>query len=75
MAVETTVSKPAIKSSQNWANVGAVAAIGILGKTVPAVGDFLSAHPKLVVGAMGIMNILWRTFITKKPIEGIITQK
>lgn len=75
MAVETTVSKPAIKSSQNWANVGVVAVLGVLGKTVPAVGDFLSAHPELVVSAVGLMNILWRTFITKKPIEGIITQK
>lgn len=63
----TKEAKPVAKSSQVWGNFG----IAALVMAIPQVREFAMDHPQIWTSAMAVVNILWRVFITKKPIEGI----
>jgi len=68
-------SKTAIKSKQNWLNIGMVAVAGALSAISPDIAKALSEHPTLALAAISAVNIAWRTFVTKEPIEGILHSK
>lgn len=64
----TVTPKPAVQSTQNWMNV-------VLGTALSAANvrwPWLQAHPQVSLAVTAVANILWRTFITKTPIEGIL---
>jgi len=63
-------TKPVAKSSQIWVNIfmGGLAFF-------PQVQKIIVDNPELIPAVITIVNILWRLFLTKKPIEGIIHQK
>lgn len=63
----TESSKPATQSSQNWLNIVLGAAVPF----IPGVKDWIAAHPQEYIGILAAINVLWRTFVTKKPVEGI----
>jgi len=60
--------KPVIKSTQNGMNV----LVGALAVFVPGIQDFVAANPEMAVGVFSILNIIWRTFITKSPISSVM---
>lgn len=59
--------KPLIFSTQNGVNV----LVAMLAPFIPGVTEFVAAHPEVAIGAFSLLNILWRTFITKKPITSL----
>ncbi len=61
------IPKPAIKSTQNWMNI----AMMVLA-FVPGVKDIVAENPELALSILGVLNMIWRTFITKKPISGVV---
>ncbi len=69
-------SKPFIASSQNGANYLLTIAMGAV-TAIPAVQTFIAAHPvgaaNAVSGIFAVLNVLWRTFITKQPVQGFLT--
>ena len=68
-------AKPAVKSSQVWANIGIAAGAGALAAVSPEISKALASHPVLAIAGVSVVNLLWRVFITKEPIEGILKVK
>ena len=60
--------KPAVKSSQNIMNV----VVPLLAVFIPGVKEFVANNPEVVLGLISVLNIVWRTFITKKPITSAL---
>lgn len=58
--------KPAVKSTQNWANI----AFGAIGAVLAAKVPWFQENPEVLVGVSALMNILWRSLITKTKISG-----
>ena len=65
--------KTAVQSTQNWANLGMAGMMGLITMLWPSGANFMTAHPAFMTTAIAGINILWRTFITKQPIQGIFT--
>ena len=64
-------SKPLVKSTQVWVNVGLAAATAALSAALPQFKGFIEAHPQLALNAGLLFNSLWRIFITKQPIDRV----
>lgn len=69
----TVVPKPVVQSSTVWGNAALGAGVAGLAALWPAFGTFITAHPTIMVAVSSGLNILWRIFVTKQPISGVIT--
>jgi hypothetical protein len=56
-----------LTSTQNGINYFLV----LLSTMIPGVSDFLQSNPEIMAAMFGVVNVLWRTFITKYPVKGL----
>ena len=63
----TEQTKPVVKSSQVWVNV-----IMGLAAFFPPVQEFLQSNPDAALWIVTGVNALWRVFITKTAIKGVL---
>lgn len=68
-------TKPLVQSTQNWMNVASVAIVASVGFFSNAGAQFLRENPVIIFSLLGAANYLWRTFLTKDKIEGILKTK